>query len=326
MGYQLAKDNVVEEKLLKDVYCESIIEMIDQGLPVMHLDADAMSGIGMISYRDDFPNNLIECGVSEANMMSVAAGMSQVGRIPFTHSLASFASRRLYDQLYISGAYARSNVKVVSTDSAITAGYNGGTHAPIEDIALMRAIPGMTVVEPTDSVMLRDLLQRAVDQFGMFYIRLTRKAPVKIYEDGSEFPIGGSTVIREGKDITIFTSGFLVAEILRLAEDLEAEGISSKVIDLYCLKPLDRKAIIEAAKETGAVVTVENHNVIAGIGDAVAAILIENYPVPMKKVGIQDAFLFSASPRWLMDNYGLSDEDVFSAVRSTYQKKKEDVQ
>jgi transketolase len=323
MGYQLAKENVVEDKALKDHYCETVIGMIDSGLPVMHLDADAMTGVGMISYRDDYPDNLIECGVSEANMMSVAAGMSQVGRIPFAHSLASFASRRLYDQLYISGAYAKSNVKVVSTDSGIAAGYNGGTHAPIEDIAIMRAIPGMTVVEPTDSVMLKDLLKRAVDQYGIFYIRLTRKNAVKIYEEGSQFPIGGSAVVRNGSDVTIFTSGLMVAEVLRLAGLLEQDGISAMIVDLYSLKPLDEKNIIRTAKETGTVVTVENHNKIGGIGDAVSGILGENFPVPVKKVGVEDSFLYSAAPRWLMDNYGLSDEKILSAVKSVLQIKKE---
>ncbi len=326
MAYQLEKENKLEEIQLRDHYCQNIINLINEGQPVMHLDADAMTGVGIICYRDDYPDHLIECGISEANMMSVASGMSQVGRIPFTHSLASFASRRLYDQLYISGAYANSNVKVVSTDSGVTAGYNGGTHAPIEDIALMRVIPGMTVVEPTDSAMLKDLMDRAVDQYGMFYFRLTRRQAVKIYQDGSEFPIGGSAVVRQGKDITIFTSGFLVAEVLRLSDTLEKEGISAKVVDLYSLKPIDQETIIQSAVETGAVVTVENHNIIGGLGDAVASILAENALVPLKKVGIRDSFLFSAAPQWLMDNYGLSDENILSAVRSCIQRKEEDKQ
>jgi len=321
MTYTLTKKNVLEEKQLRDHYCETIIEMIKNGLPVMHLDADAMTGIGIFSYRDEYPDQIIECGVSEANMMSVASGMSQVGRIPFTHSLASFASRRLYDQLYISGAYAKSNVKIVSTDSGIAAGYNGGTHAPIEDIALMRVIPGMTVVEPTDSVMLKDLMYRAVDTYGMFYFRLTRKQAIKIYEEGSEFPIGGSAIVRTGDDATIFTSGLMVAEVLRLARFLENEGIFIRVVDLYSLKPIDISTVIKCAKDTRAIVTVENHNKIGGIGDAVASILGENFPVPLKKVGIEDSFLFSASSDWLKDNYGLSDENVLNAVRETIKRK-----
>lgn len=319
--YTLAKENIVEDKQLRDHYCEMIIEMIEEGLPVMHLDADAMTGIGIFPYRDNYPENIIECGISEANMMSVACGMSQVGRIPFTHSLASFASRRLYDQIYISGAYAKSNVKIISTDSGVTAGYNGGTHAPIEDIALMRAIPGMTVVEPTDSVMLKDLMRRAVDTYGMFYFRLTRKEAVKIYEEGSTFPIGGSAMVRDGKDITIFTSGFLVAEVLRLSDILVRQGIFARVVDLYSIKPLDQVSILQHARETGAVVTVENHNKIAGIGSAVASILGENAPLPIKKVGIEDSFLFSASPGWLKDNYGLSDEMILNAVHETVARK-----
>lgn len=325
-SYKISRHHELEKQELRDFYCKEMIRMIEAGLPVMHLDADAMTGIGIFDYRDNYPDNIIECGVSEANMMSVACGMSQVGRVPFTHSLASFASRRLYDQLYISGAYAKSNVKVVSTDSGIAAGYNGGTHAPIEDLALMRAIPGLTVVEPTDSVMLLDLMKTAVETYGMFYIRLRRKEAVKIYDEGSEFPIPGCCLVREGKDITVFTSGFLVALMLEIADDLEKENISIKLIDLYCLKPLDEKAIIEHSRDTGAVVTVENHNKIAGMGSAIAAVLGEHTPLPMKRVGIEDSFLFSASPEWLRNTYGLSNQTIIKAIKETIARKSQRIE
>lgn len=323
MGFQIANNFNLDELEMRKVYCETFIKMVEDGLPVMHLDADCMTGIGILPYRNKYPNNIIACGVSEANMISVAAGMSREGKIPFAHSLASFASRRPYDQIYVSGAYAKCNIKIISTDSGINAGFNGGTHAPIEDIAIMRAIPGMTILEPTDSVMLRDLLYKAVSNYGMYYFRLTRRKLTKIYEEGSTFSIGGSATIREGEDITVFTSGFLVAELIRLAEMLLKEGISVRVVDIYCLKPIDTACIIKAAEETGAVVTVENHNIIGGLGSAIAEVLVQNKPIPMEMVGIQDRFLFSASPTWLMENYGLTNENIITSIRKTLSRKRD---
>ena len=319
---RVARDHPLDEKEMRFVYCDTIISMFEEGLPVLHLDADCMTGIGLYPHRKKYPEQIIECGVSEANMIGVAAGFSMEGYIPFAHSLASFASRRPYDQIYISGAYAKANIRIISTDSGVATGYNGGTHGAIEDIAIMRAIPGMTILEPTDSVMLKDLLRTVVHQYGVFYIRLTRRKLPLIYKPGSKFPLGGSVTVRDGRDITLVSCGFLVSEMLRIANKLESEGISARVIDLYSIKPIDSVSILKAAWETGAIVTVENHNILGGIGSAVAELLVENTPVPMSRVGINDQFLFSASPEWLMEHYGLSDQDILTAVRKTILRKK----
>lgn len=277
---------------------------------VIYLDADLVNAIGMTQFSKDHPDKVINCGIQESNMIGVAAGLSAVGFVPFTHTFGAFAARRVADQVFLSVAYAGNSVKMFGSDPGITAATNGGTHTAFEDIAIMRAIPNITVVEPTDTVMLKNLLPKIADAGGNFYIRLTRKEVVKVYEDGSDFDIGKSATLRGGGDVTIIGGGLAVSECLLAADALAEKGISARVIDLYTIKPLDKEAVIQAAKETGAIVTVENHNINGGLGSAVAEVLAENCPARMRRIGSMDEFGEVGPVSYLKERFGLTAANI----------------
>lgn len=321
MGILLSKENNVEDREMRTVYASFLKEKFDKGQPVMALDADLMFASGIRGISENYPNNIIECGIAEANMIGVAAGLSMEGKIPFTHSFGVFSSRRVCDQVFASCAYAKLNVKVIGSDPGIASTLNGGTHAANEDIAIMRAIPEITIVEPTDSVMFRKILDLAVDTYGTFYIRLFRGAARKIYMESSNFKLGKSVLIRSGTDVTIIACGIEVAEAIDAAKILETEGISACVLDMFTIKPLDTEAVITAAKETGAIVTAENHNVIGGLGGAVAETLAENYPVPMERIGIKDIFGEVGQFDYLKHKFELTAEDIVKKAEKAISRK-----
>ncbi len=290
MSVLLANDYVKEEFMMRDIYCETLLDIAKKDERIVTLDADLMNSIGMKAFQKEFPDRTINCGVQEANMIGVAAGLSATGKVPFAHSFGPFATRRCYDQIFISAAYAKLNVRIVGSDPGITAAYNGGTHMPFEDMGILRNIPSITLIEPVDSAMLKNILQQIVNLYGVYYIRLMRKNAIRIYEDGSAFEIGKAVKIREGKDLTIISSGVLVAESIEAAKKLEAKGISAGILNMFTWKPIDKQAVIECAKTTGAVLTAENHNIYNGLGSAVAEVLGENIPVPLERVGCLDKF------------------------------------
>lgn len=310
LNIKLAKENCVEEQEMRQAYAKAIIEMIENGEPVIPMDADLMRAIGLLPYKEKYPDCIIDCGIAESNMMGVAAGLSAEGFVPFPHSFATFSSRRSIDQIFMSGAYAKLNVKVVGSDPGVSAALNGGTHQAFEDVAIMRAVPEMTIIEPTDAVMVRNLIFQAARTYGMFYIRMNRVKAEKIYEEGSEFEIGKAVKIRDGKDVTIIASGREVIEAIKAADILEKNGIQARVLDMFTIKPIDREAIIAAAKETGAIVTAENHNVIGGLGSAVAEVLVESFPVPMERIGVQDEFGEVGPTAWLKERFKLTAADI----------------
>lgn len=254
-------------------------------------------------------------------MVGVACGMSAAGKIPFAHTFAPFMTRRACDQIFMSGAYAKMNVKLVGSDPGITAQLNGGTHMPFEDMGIMRLIPEMTVIEPTDVSMLEDLMPQIAAQYGMVYMRLVRKEVQQVYERGSQFIIGKAVHVREGSDATIIASGFCVAEAIRAAALLAQEGISVRILDMFTWKPLDREEILSAAAETGAIVTAENHNVINGLGAAVAEVLVREHPVPVEMVGVQDEFGEVGKLAYLAERFGLKAENIADAVRRVLKRK-----
>ena len=290
MSVVLAKNHVPEDQLMRDVYCRTLIDLARQDSRIVVLDADLMKSIGTIPFQEAFPDRTFNCGVQEANMIGIAAGLSATGKIPFAHSFGTFATRRCFDQAFLSAAYARLNVRIVGSDPGITAAFNGGTHMPLEDMGIMRHIPGITIIEPVDSAMLQYVLKETVNPYGIYYIRLLRRNAVKIYDEGSSFEIGKAVPLREGNDVAIFATGIMVAEALQAAEMLAGEGISAAVINVFTLKPIDREAIIHYAEKTGAVVTAENHNIIGGLGSAVAEVLAEHLPTPLERVGCRDHF------------------------------------
>ncbi len=321
---KIADTHVPEAKEMRKVYTETMIELADKNENVVALDADLTSCIGMGPFIEKYPEKMFNCGIQEANMMGVAAGLSAVGKIPFVHTFGPFATRRSFDQVFLSCGYTKSNVKIIGSDPGVTAMYNGGTHMPFEDLALMRVVPEMTVFDPSDSTMLKDLMIQMADLYGVFYTRVLRKSATKIYEDGSKFEIGKAAKIRDGKDATIIANGVvMVPNAIKAADILAEEGITVRILDMFTLKPIDKEAIIEAAKDTGAIITAENHNVINGLASAVSEVIVEcDCLVPMGKIGVMDRFGQVGSLDYLIKEYGLTAEDIVSEVKRTIKRKK----
>ena len=321
MNVKLVQHRKREERMMRDVYATTLMKLAERDSRVVVLDADLMSSMGMVSFGEAFPHRTFNVGVQEANMVGVAAGLSATGKIPFAHSFGPFATRKAYDAAFISGAYARLNVRIVGSDPGITAAYNGGTHMPFEDMGIMRNIPDMTVLEPVDGAMLENLLPQLIDLQGMFYMRLLRRQPVQVYEYGSIFDIGRGIVLRDGTDATIVSSGILVDESLKAADSLQVEGVSCRVVNLFTIKPVDKELIAQCAAETGAIVTCENHNVLNGLGSAVAETLVETVPVPMERIGSQDQFGEVGSVDYLMRRYEMGAGDIAKRVMKVIERK-----
>lgn len=308
--------NLVLETLeMRKVYSETLKELIKKDRNVYVLEADLSEAITTTSIGVDYPNNFVNCGIMEANMIGVASGLSLLGKIPFVHTFSPFATRRCYDQIFLSGAYARTNIKILGSDTGITSQHNGGTHTSFEDIALMREIPGATVITATDSTMLKYLICEIKDIYGIYYISTIRKNAYKIYGDNEKFEIGKGKVLKDGKDLTIICNGIMVAESLRASEELEKQGVSVSVIDMFTIKPLDKNLIIEYAKKTGKIITAENHNVIGGLGSAVAEVLVENCPISMRRVGVEDRFGQVGTQDFLQREYGLTAEKIIEKAK-----------
>ena len=319
--FKLVDTILPETKEMRKVLCETMMEMAKEDLSVVYFDCDVMNSIGMVPFAKEYPDRAVNCGIQEANMVAAAAGASATGLKPFTHTFGPFAARRVIDQVYISAAYAGLNVRMLGSDEGISAAYNGGTHMPIEDVGLMRTIPNITVLDATDTAMFRDLLRQTKDMYGVFYIRFPRAITPKIYEDGSTFEIGKAARLREGNDVTIFCSGILVADALRAADMLAAEGITAAVSNIFTLKPIDRDAVIEAARNTGAIVTAENATVINGLGSAVCDVLAETIPTPVEKIGVPDRFGEVGSIDYLQRIFHMTAEDIVEAAKRAVARK-----
>ena len=314
--------NGEKDKAFKDVLGETIPALAEKDDRVIYLDADLMNCINTGKWSAEHPERGIDCGISEANMIGVAGGLSAVGFKPIVHTFGPFASRRVFDQVFLSGAYAKNSITVIGTDPGVTAAYNGGTHMPFEDVALYRTIPGAYIFEITDTAMLRDLLAQAVDIHGIKYIRVGRKNNMKMYEDGTKFEIGKGNVIHDGgTDATIIASGIMVAMALQAATALEEEGIKVRVIDMFTVKPLDEELVIKSAKETGAIVVAENHNKIGGLYSAVADCLAVNLPTPVEYVAVEDEFGEVGPQDYLEKRFGLTPEKIAEKVKKAVARK-----
>lgn len=321
MSIIVAQNNVEEKVAMRDAYCETLIDLAQKNEKICVLDADLMASMGMVPFAKKFPERTFNCGIQEANMIGVAAGLSATGKVPYAHSFATFSSRRVCDQVFMSCAYAKLNVRIIGSDPGITAAFNGGTHMPLEDVGIMRNIPEITVIEPTDSVMIRDIVRQLADVYGVFYIRLLRKSAVKIYEEGSTFEIGKAVQLRDGKDVTIIATGIMTSEALEAARVLEGKGISVRVLNMFTIKPIDKEAIIKCAEETGAIVTAENHNIINGLGSAVAEVLVENILVPMERIGVKDLFGEVGSVDYLKERFEMTANDIVKKVEKVIERK-----
>ncbi len=306
----------------KDLLGENIPKLIEQDPDVIYLDADLMSCIGTTKYALNNPDKAINCGISEANMIGVASGLAAAGFKPIAHTFGIFASRRVFDQVFLSAGYARNDITVLGTDPGVCAAYNGGTHMPFEDVALYRAVPTATIFDIADTAQLLNVLTQAKDLPGVKYIRVGRKNNAKVYETGSEFPIGKGITVREGKDAVVFATGIMIHEAMQAAEELSKEGIEIAVIDMFTVKPIDEDCIVKYAEQTGAVVTAENHNKVGGLFSAVSEVLGRKCPTPVDYVAVEDQYGQVGPQDYLQQVYGLTKENVVKKVKAVLARKK----
>ena len=295
----------------KEILIDAVKDIAREDEKVVFLDADLSSCIGSTAFEKEFPDRFFNCGIAEANMVGVAAGLSSTGMVPFVHSFGCFASRRVYDQLFLSVGYAKQRVIVIGSDPGITAQYNGGTHMPFEDIALMRQIPDMAVVEPSDDYSLYMLTKAVYESGKAAYIRTPRKGIVYRYEEGTDIELGKAKVLRRGSDVAIIALGaHMVNESMKAAEILKEKGINAEVIDLLTVKPMDEKTVIEAAAKCGKVLVCENGRYAGGIGEAIAALLVRNCPVPMDFVSVGERYGEVGNLAYLANTFGLTAENI----------------
>lgn len=304
----------LENRWLRETYVDLLMEYAEKDERLVLVEADLMLAAGTKRFAEKYPERAIDVGVAEANMIGVASGMAAMGKIPFTHTFTPFSTRRVCDQVTLSVAYAKLNVKIMGSDPGVTAELNGGTHMSMEDVAIMRNIPGMTVFEPTDSAQLRKAFPQVMYHDGPVYIRLLRRNAAKIFDEDCEFQLGKGIVLKKGKDVTVVASGIMTAEAVEAGRLLAEKGIDAEIINIHTVKPLDTELLLESARKTGAVVTAENHTVINGLGSAVSDCLSENYPVPVLKVGVKDHFGEVGLTDFLMEKYGLKARNIVEAA------------
>ncbi|MGY0395099.1 MULTISPECIES: transketolase family protein [unclassified Fusobacterium] len=305
----------LENQEMRKAYSSTLDEMINEDKRVFVLEADLSEAISTNSIAKTNKENYINCGIMEANMIGVASGLSLVGDIPFVHTFSPFATRRDFDQIFLSGAYAKTNIKILGSDPGIYTQHNGGTHTSFEDIALMRTIPTATVLSISDTTMMKNILRQIKDIYGIHYLSAIRKGSYKVYNDDEKFEIGKGKVLREGKDITIIACGIMVVEALKAADILEKEGIDVTVIDMFTIKPIDKELVKKYSKLTKGIVTAENHNIIGGLGSAVAEVIVENTLVPMRRVGVEDRFGQVGTLDYLQKEYKLTAEEIVNKVK-----------
>jgi len=303
-------------KAIREAFGEALVALGREDERVVVLDADLATSTKVIYFRQAFPHRFYQMGVAEQNMVGVAAGMALIGKIPFVSTFGVFASKRAADQASILLGYARTNVKLVGAYSGIVSGNNGATHQAIEDIAIMRAIPNMVVVEPADDIEMAQAVRAVAYHQGPVYLRVTRDAWPRVSPPGYRFQIGKACIVREGTDVTLIGSGMMVSQCVAAAEILAAEGISARVINMSTIKPIDREAIIAAARETGAIVTAENHNILGGLGSAVTEVVTESCPVPVFRIGLRDRWGECGPNQALLEKYHMGPEAIARAARA----------
>lgn len=320
---KVASTHEMDSVEMRSVYAETMKELAKSSDKIVALEADLMGAGGMTSFKNEFPDRMFDVGIAEQSLICIAAGLSVVGYVPFAHTFATFMTRRPCDQIYISCAYSDANVKLVGSDPGITGELNGGTHQAMEDIAILRPIPNITILEPSDAVQMRWAVRKAAETQGLFYIRMHRQSTIKVYEKDSEFEIGKGVVVRDGTDGTILVSGALMMkQALEAAELLSKEGVSTRVVDLVSVKPIDRDLIVRCAEETGAIVVAENHFTTGGVASTVAEVLAENaIGVPFKSIGIKDSFGEVGKVDYLLERFEMTNKHIMAAVKDAIKAK-----
>lgn len=306
----------------REAYGEALMEVGEKNSNVVVLDADLSKSTKTAGFGKKFPDRFFNMGISEQNMMGTAAGLATTGKIPFVSTFAMFATGRAFEIIRNSIGYTNLNVKICATHAGLTVGEDGASHQALEDIACMRVIPNMTVIVPADAIEAKAAIHAITEMVGPAYVRLGRAGvPIINHEGSYRFEIGKGALLKEGKDATIIATGIMVSEALEASRILEEKGLSVRVINIHTIKPIDKEIIIKAAKETGAIVTVEEHNVIGGLGSAVAEVVVEGQPVAMKRIGTLDTFGESGKPDELLIKYGLTKEEIVKAVEETIIRK-----
>lgn len=300
----------------RDAYGEALKELGSINKDVVVLDADLSGSTKTAVFKKEYPDRFFNVGISEQSLMGTAAGLAAAGKIPFASTFAMFATGRAFEIIRNSICYPKLNVKIAATHAGLTVGEDGASHQAIEDISIMRSIPNMVVLNPADGVEARLCVLKAAEYVGPVYIRLGRSNVPVIFDENYTFEIGKGVELKSGEDVTIIATGIMVAKALEASEVLEKEGISARVINISTIKPIDKDIILKAAKETKGIVTAEEHSIIGGLGSAVAEVLVENCPVPMKRVGVEDTFGESGNGDELLVKYGLTPENIIKNVKS----------
>ena len=311
---------MAEKIATREAYGNALAELGDK-YDFVVLDADLAAATKTGVFKKKFPERFFDCGIAEGNMISVAAGLAAAGKVVFASSFAMFAAGRAFEQIRNSVGYPHLNVKIGATHAGITVGEDGATHQCLEDIALMRTIPGMTIINPADALEARAAVEVAMQTYGPFYMRFGRFA-CPIVTEGHKFELGKGMQLRDGKDVTLIGTGYMVHLALEAAEELAKEGIDARVINIHTIKPLDKEIVVKAAEETGAIVTAEEHNIIGGLGSAVAEAVCEGCPVPVVRVGVEDKFGKSGKVPPLLEEYGLTAANIAAKARIAVQMKK----
>lgn len=317
----MKKYTYTEKKDTRSGFGEGLAELADKNPDVVALCADLVGSLKMEKFIEKAPERFFQIGIAEANMIGIAAGLAIEGKIPYTGTFANFSTGRVYDQIRQSVAYSDKNVKICASHAGLTLGEDGATHQILEDIGLMKMLPGMTVINTCDFNQTKAATIAIADYHGPVYLRFGRPVlPVFTPED-QKFEIGKAWMVNEGKDVTIIATGHLVWEAIKAGEILEEQGIDAEIINIHTIKPLDAAAILDSVKKTGCVVTAEEHNRLGGLGDSVAQLLIKNYLVPQEYVAVDDTFGESGTPEQLMEKYGLNADAIVKAVVKVIQRK-----
>ena len=312
----------LHNKEMRQVYVDNLIKYSKLDRRIVVLEADLMNCIGTGKFKEAYPRRFINCGIAESNMIGVAAGLASCGKLPFCSSFSPFATRRCYDQIAVSVGYTKQNVKIVGTDPGIMAQVNGGTHMSCEDVALLTQVPDMIVVEPCDCVCLDKLFKQIIDCDKPMYIRLQRKKTPPIYDDNAKIDLFKANTVVEGNDVTIIACGIMVHRAITASMRLKNEGIDAKVIAVHTYKPLDIETILNACRETGAVVTCENHHLIGGLGSEVASLLMQNdVLIPMTRVGIGDRYGEVGKEAYLAEIMNLTEQDIYLKTKEVVARK-----
>jgi transketolase len=306
-------------KSTREAYGDTLLELGRYNQNIVVLVGDLSKSTMTFSFRKAYPERFFEMGISEQDIMSTAAGLASCGKIPFASTYAIFATGRAYEQIRNSIGYPRLNVKIAATHAGITVGKDGATHQSIEDISLMRGIPGMVVISPSDAEETKQAILASAEYYGPVYIRLGRIAVPDIHQKNYKFQLGKGDIISDGKDVTIISTGIMVSVAIEAADKLKEKGIEATVLNIHTIKPIDKDLIVEVSKRTGRVITVEEHSIIGGLGSSVCEVLAEEYPVKVKRIGIKDIFGQSGTPEELIIQYGLTSDEIIRNVESFYE-------